>query len=111
MELLDPDVVWYPAVGLLVEQSIYHGPEAVCRLVFDEIPAVIDDFRAELLEVHDVADDKVLAIGRFQGRARPDGSELAQTFGQLFHVRDGRATRMDSYPSRRDALRALGLPE
>jgi ketosteroid isomerase-like protein len=111
MELLAPDVVWYSAVGLLMEQSIYHGAEAVCRLVFEEIPSVLADFRAELLEVHDVDDDRVLAIGRMHGRAVADGAELEQTFGQLFHVRDGRAIKMESYPSRREALRALGLPE
>ncbi|MDQ4041312.1 MAG: nuclear transport factor 2 family protein [Actinomycetota bacterium] len=110
MEVLDPDVVWYPAVDLLTEQSIYHGPEAVCRLVFEEIPSVLEGFETELLEIHDLADDKVLAIGRFQGRVAGNGTQVKQTFGQLFHVRDGRAVRMQSYPTRREAFEAAGLP-
>ena len=108
MEMLTPDVVWYPALGLLLEQSIYHGREAVCRLLFEEIPSVLEDFSAELLELHDLGDDAVLAIARFRGRA--GGADVEQTFGQLFRGRDGRTYRMDSYPSRREALEAVGLP-
>ena len=107
MGMLTPDVVWYPALGLLLEQSIYHGPEAVCRLLFEEIPSVLEGFRAELLELHDLGDDAVLAIARFRGRTA--GSEVEQTFGQLFRGRGGRTYRMDSYPSRREALEAVGL--
>ncbi|HVE67743.1 MAG TPA: nuclear transport factor 2 family protein [Solirubrobacteraceae bacterium] len=106
-ELLAPDVVWYPALGLLLEQSIYHGPEAVCRLLFEEIPEVLEGFQAELLELHDLGDDAVLAIARFSGRT--GGAEVEQTFGQLFRGRDSRTYRMDSYPSRREALEAVGL--
>ncbi len=109
MQLLDPGVVWYPAVDLLTRQSIYHGPEAVCDLVFDEIPSLLEGFHTELLEVHDVADDRVLAIARLGGRVAGNETEVRQTFGQLFHVRDGRAVRMESYPSRREALEAVGL--
>src|SRR5688500_4871456 len=111
MELLHPDVVWCPAAALLMEQSIYHGPEAVCRLLFEEIPSIIDNFRVELLEVHEVAEDKVLAIGRFRGRIHGTETEFNQTFGQLFTERDGRAIRMDSYSSRREALDALGVAQ
>jgi ketosteroid isomerase-like protein len=107
MEMLTPDVVWYPALELLLDQSIYHGPEAVCRLLFEEIPAVLEGFRAELLELHDLDDERVLAVARFRGRA--GGTDVEQTFGQLFHGRDGRTYRMDSYPSRREALEAIGL--
>ena len=109
MELLDPDIVWCPAVGLLLEQSIYHGPEAVCDLLFEEIPAVLQGFRAELLEIHEIAEDKVLAIGRFHGQIRGTDTPFTQTFGQLFTVRDGRAIRMDSFHSRREALEAVAV--
>ena len=107
MELLAPDVVWRPALELLLEQSIYHGPEAVCRLLFEEIPSVLEGFQVELLELHDLGDDAVLAIARFRGRA--GGADVEQTFGQLFRGHDGRTSRMDSYPSRREALEAVGL--
>jgi ketosteroid isomerase-like protein len=107
MDMLTPDVVWYPALGLLLEQSIYHGPEAVCDLLFDEIPSVLEGFQAELLELHDLGENRVLAIARFRGRAA--GSDVEQTFGQLFRGRGGRTYRMDSYPSRREALEAVGL--
>ena len=109
MKLLDPDVVWCPAVSLLLEQSIYHGPEAVCRLLFEEIPSIIDDFHADLMEIHEVAEDKVLAIGRFHGRIKGTDTPFTQTFGQLFTVRDGRATRLDSFNSRREALDAVAV--
>lgn len=109
MELLDPDVVWFPAVNLMTEQSIYHGREAVCRLVFEEIPSLFDEFSARLLEVHEVGEEQVLAIGRLRCRVPGCSAAVEQTFGQLFTVRDGRAVRMESYPTRRAALEALAL--
>jgi uncharacterized protein len=109
--LLDPEAVWHPALELLLEQSSYHGPEAVCRLLFEEIPSVLEGFSSELLGVHDLGGDAVLAVVKFRGRAVSAGITVEQVFGQVFRVRDGKALEMRSYPSKAEALEAVGLRE
>jgi uncharacterized protein len=109
--LLDPEAVWHPALELLLEQSSYHGPEAVCRLLFEEIPSVLEGFTSELLGVHDLGGDAVLAVVKFRGRAVSAGITVEQVFGQAFRVRDGKALEMRSYPSKAEALEAVGMRE
>jgi ketosteroid isomerase-like protein len=111
MALLQPEVVWYPAMELLLEQSSYHGPDAVCRLLFEEIPSVLEGFTSELLGVHDLGGDAVLAVVKFKGRAVSAGMTVEQVFGQVFRARDGKAVEMRSYPSKAEALEAVGLRE
>jgi len=109
--MLHPEVVWHPAMELLLEQSSYHGPEAVCRLLFEEIPSVLEGFTSELLGVQDLGGDAVLAVVKFKGRAVSAGVTVEQVFGQVFRARDGRGIEMRSYPSKAEALEAVGLPE
>jgi ketosteroid isomerase-like protein len=109
MALLQPEVVWYPAMELLLEQSSYHGPDAVCRLLFEEIPSVLEGFNSELLGVHDLGGDAVLAVVKFKGRVVSAGMTVEQVFGQVFRARDGKAVEMRSYPSKAEALEAVGL--
>lgn len=108
--LLDPEVTWYPALGPLLEQTSYHGPDAVCRLVLDEIPSVLDGFQGELRELEDL-DDAVLAVVKFTGTALSTGMRVEQTFFQLFRHRNRKVIEMRSFSSRDEALEAAGLSE
>lgn len=107
-DLLDPEVAWYPALGPLLDQQVYRGQEDVCRLIFDEIPSVIDDFSAEILEIEHVDDETVLAMVRFSGRVASADLPIEQTFAQVHRMRDGRAFEMRSYSTRTEAIAALG---
>lgn len=109
-ELFDPEVEWFPALGPLLEQSSYRGPEAVCHMLFEEIPSVLQGFRAEVLEVRDLGDEAVLAIVRFRGFATA-GVEVEQLFFQVHWLREGKALVMRSYTSEAAALEAAGLRE
>jgi hypothetical protein len=55
----------------------------------------------------------VLVLHRFSGRGKTSGLEVEQTRtkgASLFHVRDGKVTRLISYAIREEALADLGLP-
>jgi ketosteroid isomerase-like protein len=110
-ELCAPNIEWYPALGALLSQEVYRGPDEVCEVCFDEIPAVLNDFRSEVLEISALDDETVLAVAKFGGTAASTGLEIMQIFGQIYSVRDGRITAMRSYPSREAALAAFAERE
>jgi ketosteroid isomerase-like protein len=73
-----------------------------------------EDVRAEADECREIDDERVLALGRFSGRGRRSGVDLAQMRApgaNVFHVREGRVIRIVSYWDRQRALADLGMEE
>jgi ketosteroid isomerase-like protein len=73
-----------------------------------------EDVRTEADECREIDGERVLVLGRFSGRGRRSGVELAQMrtpAANLFHVRDGKVIRIVSYWDRDRALADLGLEE
>jgi ketosteroid isomerase-like protein len=106
-----PDVEWRPALGPLLSQEVYRGPDQVEHVIFDEIPAVLNDFTSEVLELTEIDDERVLAIVKFKGTAASGGMEIEQVFGQIYTLRDGMVAAMHSYSNKTEALDAAGLEE
>ena len=71
---------------------------------------VWEKIRFEPLEFVD-AGERVVVVERLVGKGKGSGVEVAQTWGAVWTVRDGRVVRMElSYPDRDAALAAAGLP-
>jgi ketosteroid isomerase-like protein len=73
-----------------------------------------EDFRAGAEEFRELDEERVRVFNDFRGRGKTSGLEIerAQTKGaSLFHVRDGKVTRLVIYPDRDRALADLGLKE
>ena len=72
-----------------------------------------EEFRAHAEEYLELDDQRVLVFGHFSGRGRKSGIELGGTGwskgASLFHIRDGRVTRLVLYPNRDSAIAELGL--
>jgi len=71
-----------------------------------------DDLRFEVDEYRELDGERVLVLYRYTGRGRNSGLELAQLRAEgvgLFHVRDGRVTRVIQYWDRERGLAELGL--
>jgi ketosteroid isomerase-like protein len=107
--LLHPNVEWHPTLGVLTDQRVYRGPEAVCDLVWEEIPRVLEGFRAELLNARDASEDTVIAKARFSGRSRDGGVPVEQVFFQVFRIHEGQTLWMRSFADEAEALEAAGL--
>jgi ketosteroid isomerase-like protein len=72
------------------------------------------DMRAEPQHYHELDEERVLVLFREQGRGRTSGlkvEELRATGANLFHVRDGKVTRLVLYLNGDRALADLGLEE
>jgi ketosteroid isomerase-like protein len=109
-ETLDSEMTWHSALVPLLEKTTYQGPDEICRLLFEEIPAVLDGFAAEVVEIEDLG-DTTLATIRFGGTATSTGLLVEQTVFQLWRHRDGKGIEMRAFRRREDALDAAGISE
>ena len=72
---------------------------------------MLDDFRAEPVELIEAGEDKVIAVVRISGRAKLSGVEVDMTYAELSTLRDGKVTRSRQFFTRDEALEAAGLSE
>jgi ketosteroid isomerase-like protein len=68
-------------------------------------------FDAVADEVRQLDDERVLVLSHFTARGKTSGLEVRQKGAELFHIRDGKVTRLVTYWERERALSDLGLAE
>jgi len=73
-----------------------------------------ENARIEAEEYRDLDGERILVLVRNSGRGRTSGMDIERTHvkaADLFHVRDGKVTRLAAYWDRECALADLGLKE
>jgi ketosteroid isomerase-like protein len=95
--LTAPDIV----VGTTVEA--FRGPEALIGWL-DDGDEAFDDFTVELLEVEQLGGHVVVSM-RQRGRGKASGAEVDDRITHVWTLRGGRATRLQSFATRDDAVR------
>jgi ketosteroid isomerase-like protein len=108
-ECVNPDVEWFPAMSMTFGGGLRgrEGIESYIREVSDtweEYRVVVQDFR-------DLADERVLALSRIEGRGAGSGGLVDAEMGQVYDFRDGRIARVRTYLDYGQALKAVGLAE
>jgi ketosteroid isomerase-like protein len=71
-----------------------------------------EEFRVEAEEYREVDDERVLVLSNFSARAKASGmeaGELRTREANLFHLREGKVTRLVLYWDRERAFAELGL--
>jgi ketosteroid isomerase-like protein len=74
---------------------------------------VWEDWRAVAEEYRELDYERVLVLARYSGRGKTSGVDLTQTgtkSAALFHVRNGKVTRLVAYWNRDSAVADLRLP-
>jgi uncharacterized protein len=104
------DIDYRAAEGALDDRGPMHGKEAA-RAYFQDWLDTFDDLKAEPLELIDAADEQVVTVLRFGGRAKLSGVEADLTFAAVYTLRDGKFVRVREYWTRAEALEAAGLSE
>jgi hypothetical protein len=108
-ETLHPDVEWVPIFAVL-EGRVYRGHDGV-RDWIEHLGEDWERFETHQEEFMPVG-DRVLVLGHWHARARGSGIELdAQPASWVVDVRDGKVVRLQTYTDRKEAFRAVGLPE
>ena len=102
-----PDVELYSRFGGLSGEP-YRGHDGL-RAWLADIQENFERLDPWLDETRMADDDRVVAVGGINFRARGSGVELAERTGWVFVFRDGLLRRMMFYGSPREALDAVGL--
>ena len=110
LEYWTDDIDYRAVEGALDDRGPMHGKDAV-RVHFQDWLDTFDDLKAEPLELIDAADEQVVTVLRFGGRAKLSGVESDLTFAVVYTLRDGKVARGREYWTRDEALEAAGLSE
>jgi ketosteroid isomerase-like protein len=94
----------------LPDTAVHHGRDAI-RVNIAEMGEAFDVLRYELKDVIDVG-DRVLVLVQASAHGRESGIEISGNVGQLWTINDnGKAVRLDIYPSWDAALESAGVPQ
>ena len=104
----DPGIVLTPS-GILPESSQMQGHGGLVRFITLQTEA-FEDFWVEPQAFID-AGDRVVVPVRFGGRAHHSGLDVEFEVVHVLTARDGKWTRVDMYPTKSEALEAVGLSE
>jgi ketosteroid isomerase-like protein len=107
LELVDSEVVWDVSRVQLPESGKYPGRPGI-REFFEgwEEGWEFDHVEAEEMVA---AGDRVVVLVRHRGRGKESGIDVDLRYAMVWTLRDSRAVRMDMYPTRDDAMQAVGL--
>jgi ketosteroid isomerase-like protein len=108
LSLVDPEIV-IDASRAVFNPNTYVGLDGL-REISAGMYEVWETIQFHPLEFVD-AGERVVVVERLVGKGKGSGVEVAQTWGAVWTVRDGRIVRLElSYPDREAALAAAGLP-
>ncbi len=108
MALTTPDFEWFPAMDRLIEGGSYRGREGI-EAYFEVVSGSWEEFQVLPDEFRDLG-DRVLVLGRAEGRGRSSGIRVDTPLGTVVEFRDGNVSRIRAYLDHREAL-AAGLTE
>ncbi len=90
-----------------VEGEVFWGREGI-ETYFERMREAWEEFLSIGSEYRDLG-ERVLFIGRVQGRGRGSGVPVDAALGILFDFRGGKISRQRSFLDHGEALRAAGL--
>ena len=106
-DLIDPDIVW--------DVSRVQLPDGITFTSRSELRSFVEAWDEGFESDHVAAEEitgrgnRLVVMVRHRGRGRISGAEIDQTFAMVWTLRDGRAVRMEMYPTYDEALEASGL--
>ena len=109
-ELATPDFEWHPGLARGLDGGGgYRGREGVERFAADTSENW-EELQTDAEELRDLG-DRVLVLGRLQGRGKGSGAPVDQPYAGIFDFRGDRIWRYRVYLDLAEGLRAAGLSE
>jgi ketosteroid isomerase-like protein len=108
LELIHPEFEFTTPATLSVEPDTYRGEEGV-RRYFDSFYEAMDEVRFIPDEFID-AGDRVVVPVHVRARGKETGLEVEQRIFQVWSVRDGKASRVEIFPTLEEAMDATKAP-
>jgi ketosteroid isomerase-like protein len=109
MKCVTPDFEYYPSLVGTVEGRSFKGREGMERY-FEDVRGAWEEFRVLLDELRDLG-DRVLWLGRMEGRGKGSGVPVDTPYRAISDFRDGKVSRIRVFLDHDEALRAAGLSE
>ena len=106
--LCEPDVEFLSRIAE-ADDVTYRGYDGV-RDYMASLAEVFEWVQTEPLEVVE-GSDRAVVCNRFRARGRQSGVEVEERFFQALRFRNGKVRWWGFYPSRTEALEAMGLSE
>lgn len=103
-----PEVEWTTRTDL-PDPRTYRGREGLACLIAEWSDA-FDDFLVEPVEIFQTG-GKVVAVMKLSGHIRGSDQQVAMEEVHVMSLRDGMFSEVREYPTRGEALTALGLAE
>jgi hypothetical protein len=97
---------WYPLLlgGGALEALVYEGHRGMPRFVAGQADEAWSEVAAELIEVHDLDANRVLAHTRLTAVGEASGAKVAQVTSVVFTCREGKLTEGRTSASEGEAL-------
>jgi ketosteroid isomerase-like protein len=105
-QILDPEIVWTPAIIGGLEGGSYQGYEGMRRYYADRAEA-FGEGQVHVLDTEPVGDDTVVTHVRSTGVGRVSGALIEQELWMAMWLRDERVVRWYAFPSRAEAMEAV----
>ncbi|MBX7551128.1 nuclear transport factor 2 family protein [Streptomyces sp. NPDC048665] len=103
--VIAPDAQWDVTEGF-PHGGVYNGLDSIVNDFFSFFRD-FDEFWAEGDEFWEV-DDKVIALGRYQGKAKATGDRFTSRFVHIYTLRNDKITRLQQTADTVQISRALG---
>jgi ketosteroid isomerase-like protein len=100
----------YTSVIAAVEPETYRGHEGIRRYISD-LAERWAEWRSEVEEIFEMGSDGIFATILFRAVGKDSGVPVEARLGSVFVLSQGKLLRGRTYPSREEALEAVGLRE
>lgn len=98
LESMDENIVWNEAEGnAYADGNPYKGPDAVLIGIFSRLGADWENFKLEDIQLHEMANNKVLATLRYHGKNIKTGSLIDAQAAHLWTIKDGKVIGFQQY--------------
>ena len=105
---MDPDIVWNEAESFpYADNNPYIGPDAVLNGVFARIGAEWEYWNLADIQLHDMANDMVLATLRYKAKHKATGKEIDSQTAHLWTLKYGKITAFQQFTDTKQAAEAV----
>ena len=109
LDTVVPDFAFLPAMADTIDGNRFQGREGM-EAYFVDVDSAWEELRLIYDEYRDLG-DRVLTLGRIEGRGRGSGAVVETPQGAVGEFRDGKLSSARSYLDHAEALQAVGLEE
>ena len=108
MALLHPQVEWNEAENFpYADRSPYIGPDALMEGVLSRIGEDWEYWKVGELELYDMANDMVLATGRYEGKFKKNGKIINAQVAHIWSLEEGKIVKFQQYVDTKQVAEAM----